>query len=185
MQAYLQIITGTLKRMTVREKMLSMLFIIVMLAIWTGSWMGRLSTWNDSRITTATNLTEQDLWLERADAYADSAQSAMERLDSSKTFGAAQLSGRIDNLLRQAGLSTKADIDPVKSTQGEIFNEHTVRVQLKRITIGQMVQFNRLLRKESPYINQLNVRINANRRDREQLDVCFQIASLELITDSI
>lgn len=171
--------------MTVREKMLSFLFVIVMLAIWTGAWMGRLSTWNDSRSATAANLGEQSLWLDRADVYANSARAAMERLDSSKTFGAAQLSGRIDNLLRQAGLSTKADIDPVKSSQGEIFNEHTVRVQLKRISIAQMVQFNSLLRKESPYINQLNVRINANRRDREQLDVRFEIASLELITDSI
>lgn len=165
--------------------MLSMLFIIVMLAIWTGSWMGRLSTWNNSRIATAANQMEQSLWLDRANDYANSARNAMERLDSSKTFGAAQLSGRIDNLLRKAGLSTNADIDPVKSTQGEIFNEHTVRVQLKRISIAQMVQFNSLLRKESPYINQLNVRINANRRDREQLDVRFEIASLELISDSI
>ena len=174
-----------IQRMTVREKLLSFLFLAVLLGIWAGNWGNRIGSWNDTSKSTYAGLEEQNLWLERADTYAQSAQTAMERLDSQKTFNAAQLSGRVDSLLRTAGLSSLADIDSVKSSQGEIFNEHTVRVQLKRISIGQLVQFNKLLRDESPYINQLTVRINADRRNRKLLDVRFEIASLELNSQSI
>ncbi len=185
MQAQLQKIFRFLQSLTVREQLLSVLFIAVMLLIWAGSWMGRTGEWNNQRKATAASLAEQALWLERAETYAQSAREVMEKLDSSKTFGATQLSGRIDGLLRQSGLSARADIDPVKSKQGEIFNEHTLRVQLKRASIAQYVQFNDLLLKEAPYINQHSVYIKANRRNPEELDIRFEIASLELIPDSI
>ena len=185
MQARLQQILHILRRLTVREQLLSVLFIAVMLFIWAGTWLNRAGEWNDNRKATTASLSEQALWLERAETYAQSARVVMEKLDSSKTFGATQLSGRIDGLLRQSGLSARADIDPVKSKQGEIFNEHTLRVQLKRASIAQYVQFNNLLLKEAPYINQQSVTIKANRRNPEELDIRFEIASLELIPDSI
>lgn len=185
MQAQLQKIFRLLQGLTVREQLLSVLFIAVMLIIWAGTWLNRTGEWNNQRKATAATLAEQALWLERAETYAQSARVVMEKLDSSKTFGATQLSGRIDGLLRQSGLSARADIDSVKSKQGELFNEHTLRVQLKRASIAQYVQFNDLLLKEAPYINQQSVFIKANRRNPEELDIRFEIASLELIPDSI
>jgi NurA-like 5'-3' nuclease len=184
MQDRLQQIFRILQGLTVREQVLSLSFIVVMLFIWAGSWLGRSEDWNDDRKATAASLAEQSLWIERGPTYAQSAREVMEQLDSSKTFGATQLSGRIDRLLREAGLSTTADIDPVKSKQGEIFNEHTLRVQLKRASIAQYVQFNNRLLQEAPYINQQSVLIKANRRNPEELDIRFEIASLELIPDS-
>lgn len=185
MHAQLQTLNRLLRRLTVREQLLSLLFVVVMLAIWAGSWLNRSGKWNDGRRTAAANLSEQALWLERAETYDRSARAVMEKLDSTKTFGATQLSGQIDRLLRESGLSTRADIDPVKSKQGEIFNEHTLRVQLKRTSIAQYVQFNERLLREAPYINQHRVQIKANRRNPEELDIRFEIASLELIQDSI
>jgi hypothetical protein len=57
-------------------------------------------------------------------------------------------------------------------------------VQLKRASIAQYVQFNNRLLQEAPYINQQSVLIKANRRNPEELDIRFEIASLELIPDS-
>jgi hypothetical protein len=185
MHPRLQQFNQLIQRLTVREQLLSLLFVFVMLAIWAASYIGRASAWNDTRKASSASLAEQALWLERAPVYEQSAREVMVKLDSSKTFGATQLSGRIDELLRKAGLSTIADIDPVKSKQGEIFNEHTLRVQIKRTSIIKYNQFNTLLLKEAPYINQQRVYIKANRRKPEELDIRFEIASLELITDSI
>ncbi|CAI8275986.1 MAG: Uncharacterised protein [Opitutia bacterium UBA7350] len=185
MQFRFQAILRILRRLTVREQLLSLCFILVMLAIWAASWINRSGTWNDDRRVASANLQEQSLWLERADSYARSAREVMEKLDSEKTFGATQLSGQIDSLLRQSGLSSRADMGPVKSRQGEIFNEHTLRVQLKRATIAQYIAFNDLLLNEAPYINQQSVHIKSNRRNPEELDIRFEIASLELIKDSI
>lgn len=185
MHARIQSILRILRRLTVREQLLSLCFVVVMLAIWAGSWINRTGTWNDERREAYANLTEQALWIERADNYARSAREVIEKLDSQKTFSATQLSGQIDSLLRQSGLSARADMGPVKSRQGEIFNEHTLRVQLKRASIAQYIAFNDLLLNEAPYINQQSVHIQSNRRNPEELDIRFEIASLELIKDSI
>jgi hypothetical protein len=56
---------------------------------------------------------------------------------------------------------------------------------LKRISIEQLIQFNSLLRKETPYINQQSIRIAANRSKPEELDVRYEINSLELIESSL
>ncbi len=173
------------KRMTVREQLLSLLFIIVMLAIWTGNLISRSREWNSQRKNTADILTTQQNWFDNEDWIRNEASTALERLDPSRTYNGPQLSGKIDNLLRQAGLSAQSDIDPVKSKTGEIFSEHGIRVHLKRISIAQLIQFNHLLRQEAPYINQQNIRISAQKGKEEQLDVRIEINSLELISSTL
>ncbi|MGK0309977.1 MAG: hypothetical protein ACJAYS_000808 [Lentimonas sp.] len=108
----------------------------------------------------------------------------MERVDPKKTFEGAQLSEKIDAILRQAGLSISADIDPVQTREGEIFNDHTIRVRLKRISIAKLIQLNELLRKETPYINIQSIRITKNKNKPEELDIRFKINSFDLIQDS-
>lgn len=168
------------KRMTVREKLLCLLFILVFIFIWINSFLKRTSTWNDTRQSAAVQLATQSQWLERSDFYAEGLKLALERVDPSKTYSAAQLSGKIDSLLRQASLATKADMDPVRTREGEIFNDHNLRVRLSRISIAQLININSLLKQETPYINIQSVRINANRSKPEQLDARLEINSFDL-----
>jgi hypothetical protein len=185
MNAQLQSLKRLFKRMSLREQFLALLFIVVMLSIWTGSCWGRYREWFSARKEATATLQTQQLWLDRAEDYAAGAAQAKQRLDPSRTYNATQLSGQIDKLVRQSQLSGKADLDPVKSREGEIFSEHTIRVRLKRISIEQLIQFNSLLRKETPYINQQSIRIAANRSKPEELDVRYEINSLELIESSL
>ena len=46
-------------RMSVREKTLTLLFILVMLFIWTGSLLNRSSAWNDNRKQAQADLQNQ------------------------------------------------------------------------------------------------------------------------------
>jgi hypothetical protein len=173
------------KRTSLREKLLTLVFILVVIFLWAANWMSRLSDWNDLRKSTAIDLEFQEQTLARADEFDRGLQRALERVDPSKTFAAAQLSGRVDSLLRNAGLSGQADIDPVRTREGEIFNDHNLRVRLSRISINQLVDFNALLKKDTPYINIQSVRIAANRRNPEQLDVRFEINSFDLKDQSL
>lgn len=168
------------RRMSVREKLLSLLFFFVILLIWTSSLFHRASTWNQSRKQASTDLQTQQQWLDRSDQYDAGLARALERVDPTKTYSAAQLSGRIDSILRQVDLSGSADIDPVRTREGEIFNDHNVRVRLNRISIAQIIELNKLLSKESPYINLQSVRFNANRRNPEELDVRLELNSFDL-----
>ncbi|MDQ8193376.1 hypothetical protein QEH59_03000 [Coraliomargarita sp. SDUM461004] len=168
------------KRMSLREKLLSLCFILVFLFIWSNSWLDRTSAWNAQRKLSTVTLATQQEWLDRSDFFSQGLATALERVDPSKTYAAAQLSGRIDNLTRQIGLSGQADIDSVRTREGEIFNDHNLRVRLKNISMSQLIQLNNLIKQETPYINIQNVRIQKNQRTPEQLDVRYEINSFDL-----
>ena len=168
------------QRMSLREKLLTLAFILVILSLWGNHWLGRLSVKNDERKFTASELEFQKQTLERGPEFAEGLKRALARVDPSKTYAAAQLSGRIDSLLRSVGLSGKADIDSVRTREGEIFNDHNLRVRLSRISIAQLIKLNSLLKQETPYINVQSVQIQKNRRSPEQLDVRYEINSFDL-----
>lgn len=180
MKRYTDQIRALYKRMSLREKLLSLLFFVVILLLWTNHWVSRLSDWNAARQLASVELQTQQQWLDRSDFYTKALNTALERVDPSKTYAASQLSGRVDGLIRQSGLSTQADIDPVRTREGEIFNDHNLRVRLSRISIAQLIQLSNLLRAETPYINLQSVRIQKNRRNPEQLDVRYEINSFDL-----
>lgn len=173
------------KRTTLREKLLTLVFIIVIAALWANSWLGRLGAWNDARRSSSVELQTQQQWLDRSEEYATGLARALERVDPSKTFEASKLSEEVDKLLRSSGLSAKADIDPVRTREGEIFNDHNLRVRLDRITLAQLIDFSEALRQNSPYINIESVRINANRRNPEELSVRFEINSFDLKDETL
>lgn len=167
--------------MTVREQLLALLFMLVILFLWTGSALKRAKVWNSDRKRAQSELLVQQEWLDRADDFEASYQQALQRVDPKKTFESSRLSGEIDAILRQAGLSNSADIDPVKTRGGEIFNDHTIRVRLKRISITKLIELNGLLSKKTPYINIQSVQITKNKNKPEELDIRFKINSFDLI----
>ena len=169
------------KTMSIREKFLCLCFISVLLFIWSNNWLNRTYEWNMLRNLSATELATQQEWLERSSSISVGLNNALKLVDPSKTYAASQLSGKIDSLIRQTGLSNQADIDPVRTREGEIFNDHNLRVRLSRISIAQLIVLNKLLIQETPYINLQSVRIQKNRSNPEQLDVRYQINSFDLI----
>ena len=87
-------------RMSVREQTLSLLFVLVMLFIWTGSLLNRSSAWNDNRKQAQADLQNQQQWLDRSEQFTVGLANALERVDPEKTYAGSQLSGRIDHILR-------------------------------------------------------------------------------------
>src|SRR5690606_13666562 len=122
MHAHLLKARALFNRLSVREKLLALLFLIVILIIWTSSLMGRVSIWTQDRQQAQTDLTTQQQWLSRHDEYSQGLRRALERVDPTNSYSGAQHSGRTDAILREAGLVTVADIAPVRTREGEIFN---------------------------------------------------------------
>jgi len=167
-------------RMSVREQLLTLLFILVMLFIWAGSLLSRVSSWNDHRQLAQSELQIQQQVLDRSDEFTLGLANALELVDPKKTYAGSQLSGRVDSILRQVGLSNQADINTVDTREGEIFNNHDVTIRLSRISIAQLIQLNQQLSQETPYINLLSVRVTKNRKKPEELDARFKINSFDL-----
>ena len=74
------------RRMSLREKLLSLLFVIVALSLWANHWMGRLSQWNAQKKQATVELSTQQQWLDRSDFYSEGLATALERVDPSKTY---------------------------------------------------------------------------------------------------
>jgi len=184
MNAMIQKLKYFFRRMTLREQLLALIFILVILILWTGSALKRGRAWNANRQQAKSELVVQQQWLDRANDFEESYQLALKRVDPKKTFEGAQLSEKIDNILRQSGLSGSSNINPVQTREGEIFNDHTIRVRLKRISIAELIQLNELLSKESPYINIQSIQVDKNKNKPEELDIRFRINSFDLILDS-
>ena len=173
------------RKMSLREKLLTLLFMLVVLFLWANSWTERLSKWNDQRQFYKSELQIQQQMLERGPEFAAGLERALARVDPAKTYAAVQLSGRVDSLLRSARLSGRADIDSVRTREGEIFNDHNLRVRLNRVSLKQLINLNSLLKQDTPYINIQSVRIEANRRNPQQLDVRIEVNSFDLKEDSL
>ena len=168
--------------MSPREQILLLLFFLTMLVLWSANIYKRSCIWNDARQQASTDLLTQQLLIDRESTYREGLEAALQRVDPAKTYSAAQLAGRIDEILRTARLSRSADIDPVRSRQGEIFNDHNLRVRLARISIAEIIELNKLLRQETPYINVQKVNLAANRSKPTQIDARYEINSFELIS---
>ncbi|MEM8867277.1 MAG: hypothetical protein AAGC73_03325 [Verrucomicrobiota bacterium] len=184
MNDLLKKLSALFKRLSVREKFITLLFVFVIIALWADNLTDRISTLNTVHSATQDDLEYFQSRLDQADYFASEMDRALARVDPSKTYSAIQLSGRIDTLLRQASLAGKSDIDPVKTIEGEIFNDHNIRVRLNRISIAQLIDFHKLIAAETPYINLQSLRLNANRNNREELDARFEINSFELINQN-
>lgn len=180
MRKALAIIRRVFLRTSVREKLLALLFIVVMLFLWTNSLVQRGSQWKSDFVTAGGLLERQQLWLDVENSTAVELEAALERVEPSKTYSAPQLAGRIDAIVREVGVAAKAEINPVKTRNGEIFDDHNIRVRLRRIDISQIIDFNNRIRAESPYINIEKITLTPVRNKEDQIDARFEINSFEL-----
>lgn len=181
----IQVLISIYQQRTLREKFLLQGFILVLFVIWSQSFLSKASTWNNERKTTAIELMTQQQWLDRKAQYSEALAIALEKVEPSKTFSAAQLSGQVDALIREIKLEGKTDIDPVQTRTSEIFNDHTMRLRLKGVTVQEFIEFNQQLKTFSPYIAPKSIRISKNQRRPQEMNIRFEINSFDLTQQSI
>ena len=119
----IQVLIKIYQQRTLREKFLLQGFILVLFVIWSKVFLTKpaLGITNDK--PPLIELMNQQQWLDREAQYAEALAIALEKVEPSKTFSAAQLSGQVDALIREIKLEGKTDIDPVQTRTSEIFND--------------------------------------------------------------
>lgn len=181
----LESIQNTYQKRSLREKFLLFGFVLIIFAIWTQSFLERTGQWNQQRSQAAVELSTQQQWLDREAQYDEQLKAALEKVEPSKTFTAAQLSGKVDEIIRRIQLESNADLDPVQSKSGEIFNDHTMRLRVNNISIEQFIRLNTALKLNSPYIEPKSIRISKNQRQPNEMNVRFEINSFDLVEKNI
>ena len=166
-------------RLSQREKVLVTLFLLMALLIWaTFTLRGLGRTIQDFRIT-GTDLQEQAFVLSRQDDINRRMNTALQNLDTEKTYTAAELVGKIDEIARaEEGLAY--EIYTPRTESDAEFNLHSLRIRFRDASLAELIDFNEQLKQEEPYVTLENLRINANKSNPAELDALIVVSSFEL-----
>lgn len=167
--------------LSVRERVLLTIFVWIGLAFWASEmlkeWRGVDATFD----ATAMQLQAQDEWFRNEPTIATELTAALQRVDPNKTFSGNQLVGRLDRIADSTlEASTRFDITAPQTETGEIFDVHSVRVQIRGAGLSELIAFDEQLKQESPYLGLERVQFLANRNDPRFLDTQFHVSSFEL-----
>ncbi|MEO0795336.1 MAG: hypothetical protein AAFX93_09250 [Verrucomicrobiota bacterium] len=165
-------------RLTVREKLLMCGFVWVILLICFGfglkNFRGMASRWS----TSGNLLSEQQGFLNLAPEIEVQLQEELEFFNSDRTLDRSALAGRVDSLARQTGVNLVNF--KTRSQERDIYDLHIMRLSIRDTSLEKLMAFDAALEKESPYINQVSVSLDANRRNPDLLDATIILNSFEL-----
>lgn len=165
-------------RLSLRERLLLAVFLWIGLFLW---GFDQVKTFKRHRLDyhrTAVELEVQKNWLDRAQSITERIKTLLSQVDPAKTLDSAELSGRLDTLARAPNLNF--DLTSPTTVESDIFNIHSVRLQIKRAKITDLLALDEALRKERPYIGMEGFQISANRNDPSLLEATYQVFSFEL-----
>lgn len=166
------------KRITLREKILLVLFAWVIFLIWLGFYWSRMGQLFENLNKVNAGLAHQQVWLNNEVSIAERLAEAQKILDPEKTYARSRFIGRIDNLARETGAGY--DVTNPTTQSGEIFNEHFLVVQFKDASLKNLIDFVKTINNENPYLGIKQVKITPNRRDPNLLNAQFDVFALEL-----
>ncbi len=164
--------------MSLRERFLLTVFIWCCLFVWAGSVIQGGKNFRLQFIKTKNELATQEDMIDNKEAIETRLQDELTRLDPQKTYTSSQLVGKLDSFARGSNLNF--DTNSPNTKPGDIFNIHTVRIQVRRAEIGDLINFDKQVKKESPYLGLERVKLTAVKSDPRYLNAQFVVSSFEL-----
>ena len=178
MSQYTQKIRRLFFQLSVREQFLLLAILGVLLLWWLSSELGEWRGYTTNHDSQLFQLKEQSLWIDDRERIEAELQQALRELDSDKTYSASELTGRVDDLARAAGLSYS--ISNQRTDASEDFNAHAVRISIRRAGLRPIMEFCSQLQQEAPYLVIDSMNLSANRSSPTEHDATFILSSFEL-----
>lgn len=161
-----------------REQVLVAAFVLLGALVWLLGAAGRLrARWTDWH-STRTELSAQQLWLDRQKEIETSAGAAIRNLDPVRTYDATKLVSTVTSLATGAGLTPSIDSPVTLRTPQFAF--HTIKVTFRRATLGSLLGFYDELTKQAPYLNLEQIAMQTERSAPGQLNVMLQISATQI-----
>lgn len=166
-------------RLSSREKVLVAIFLAALLLIWAGSTLSGLARLARQLDFAGVELKDQRFLLDQQAEVDARLEIALSRLQPDRTFSAAELVGRIDEIARRRAGVAYEIFTPRTEADAE-FNLHTLRVRFRKAAIADLLEFNQDLLSEEPYITLDNLRLSSNKSNPAEIEAQFVLTSLEL-----
>ncbi len=166
------------QRMTSREKTLLVAFVWVILIILFSFTLKDFRTFLSGWSATGRELKQQQTFLNQAADINSGLDQELEFYNSERIYDLASLTGRVDQLAKQAGISNFTF--NTNSEEQDIHVEHTIRLNVRDTPIDKLMALDAALNLESPYINKAGVSLKSDTRNTELLDATIILNSFEL-----
>ncbi len=168
------------QRRVLREKLLLLVFVALVAGVWASATGGRAAAFAREYSVVSNDLEEQRLWLERREAIAATAASAIANLDPSRSFNAVRLSAELGAVAAATGLagSTSSEALPLERTAQ--FAVNSVRYRITRSDWDTIKAFYRELSKRAPYITIEQFTLSAERSNPAQLNALLKVTAVEV-----
>ena len=160
-----------------REKILAVLFLGVMVAIWFSSISTRVELFNTQRKILLANKKEQDTWLENRQSIDADYRSSLTKLTEADLPNRNEFAGQIDAMLRkyQFGFRT----DPPQTKVLNTISEHTVNVTIEKADYAALMEFTGEIKDQFPYVALEQLTLNPDRRNPALLDARLRLVAIE------
>lgn len=165
-------------KMSMREKVLALLFALALALVW-GSWqLDRQSLLKEQHWDAETVEDAQENWLSEEERYRATYEAQKGAIDLESLPTRDEVSGQIDALVRRAGFDT-FDFPPPRSEAGAEMNFHTFQLVVQKATYAKIKNFTKTIKSELPYLSLERVVIQAQERDDDFLNVRYVFKSIE------
>lgn len=165
-------------KMSMREKVLALLFAIALVLVW-GTWqLDRQSLLKERHWDAGVVETGQQNWLSEEPRHRATYESQKAAIDLDALPTRDEVSGQIDTLVRRAGFST-FDFPPPRTEVGAEMNFHTFQLVVQKATYAKIKNFTKTIKAELPYLSLERVVIQAQERDDDFLNVRYVFKSIE------
>ena len=144
-----------------REKILLLGFVILIVATWLSSVVGRTNRFTRAFGMTSRDLAIQQGWLAEQGRIEAAAKAAVEHLDPAKTFDGVRLQSEVAAIATRLGITTFSADNPV-SEHASVFTKNTMQVTIRNVEYPALVKFYLEVVKQTPYIGFDQIRVSVN-----------------------
>ncbi|MEZ5277722.1 MAG: hypothetical protein R3F07_15180 [Opitutaceae bacterium] len=160
-----------------REKVLAVLFLLVMAAIWFSSFSGRVKAVREESRTLFANKEVQDAWLKDRKTIDSNYQASLSRLNEAKLPTRNEFAGQIDTMLRKYQFGFR--VDPPQTKARNTISEHTVTVSIEKANLAPLIEFTREIKEQFPYVGLEQLTLIPDRRNPALIDARLRLVAIE------
>ncbi len=162
---------------SLRERMLISAFLLVGLAWWASSLLGRTRQFGQDWSAVGLDLKTQHEWLARKQEVETRLATVGRQLDPSRTLNAGQAYAEINRLAQGLG----AEMGAQRTERTDNFAMHSLQVTIRRASMAALIPFYKELSARAPYLGVEQCSLSADRAAPGQLSAVFRIYSVEVL----
>ena len=163
---------------SIRERVLMSAFLLIAVALWGTSLLGRTRLLQTEWKTTSQDIAEQLDWLKNKAQVENRTAKVTAQLDPTKTFNATQAFAEVNRLAQ----GMPVEMGATRTERTENFAMHSLQVTIRRTDLKQLIKFYLDLSQKAPYLGIDQCSLSLDRANPGQVNAVFRIYSVEVLT---